>query len=105
MDALTCRHIDRAHFPFRGICAACLDALAVARRRAQQTAYAIEAAQVREGALAYDDRVRAGLIRHVGGTCRPERLAPPPPAAAPWLDALGHAQDAERFELRFERER
>lgn len=101
MDAPTCHHLA----PRLGICAACLDALSAARRRAAQVGYAIEAAQVAESAAAYEDRKRAGQIRYVGGTCRPERVAPPPPAEAPWLDALGHAQDAERFELRFERGR
>lgn len=96
-DTLRCTHQTWD----RRICASCLDTLAVARRRAQQTAYAIEAAQVRESALAYEDRKRAGLIRWVGGTCRPERdVHAPLDVESAWLDPLGHPQNVD--ELNFE---
>lgn len=84
-----------------GPCDECLRALVIARQRAAQLGFAIEAAQVRESALAYEDRKRAGLTMGVGGTCRPERdVHAPLDVESAWLDPLGHPQNVD--ELNFE---
>lgn len=95
-----CAHLR----PGLGICHSCLLALSAARRAAKQTAFAIEAAQVRAETLAFEDRLGAGLVNRGGLLTRFGHKGTHAPLVVkgPWLDALGHPQGVR--ELNFERE-